>query len=404
MKLRPEVKDAMRALGITKLRKHQAKVINRILDHKDTMLIAATSSGKSLCGIIPAVIRHDKLTLIIEPLTVLMHDQVNKLCQRGIRAAYIDATQSKEQQHRVYQQLKDGNVTLLYVSPERLAVLPDRVTDQVWLLVVDECHCVSAWGNSFRADYLKIGDFVERMRSHPTILAMTASAPPEDREPIARLLGMKSGKVLQHDLYRGNLHFLKCFAPSRQEQLRLTRRYLRKHRVHTTIIFCSTTDAVREVAKELDKDYPGDVAVYHGRDKRSEKQLLSGEKHIIVATNALAMGVDLHNVDLVILFNMPASASELYQMAGRAGREGQPARCVLIYNPKDYQTRYYLLQNIPDKEVRRKELHRLDRLKEICEDESRCLNNLILAELGQERDTVCRYCSTCQRGKRGAGR
>lgn len=263
---------------------------------------------------------------------------------------------------------------------------------------------MSAWGNSFRADYLEIGDFVERVRSRPTILAMTASAPPEDWEQIAQLLGMKNGKVLQQDLYRSNLHFLKCLAPSRQEQLRLTRKYLRKHRVHTTIIFCSATDAVREVAKELDKDYPGDVAVYHGRDKHSEKQLLSGEKHIIVATNALAMGVDLHNVDLVILFNMPASASEFYQMAGRAGREGQPARCVLIYNPKDYQTRYYLLQNIPDKEVRRKELHRLDRLKEICEDESRCLTNLILAELGQERDTVCRYCSTCQRGKRGTGR
>lgn len=284
MKLRPMVKDAMRTLGITKLRKHQAKAVNRILDHKDTMLIAATSSGKSLCGIIPAVIHHDKLTLIIEPLTVLMHDQVNKLCELGIRAAYIDSTPSKEQQ------LKAGNITLLYVSPERLAVLPDWVSDQVWLLVVDECHCVSAWGNSFRADYLKIGDFVERMRSHPTILAMTASAPPEDREQIAPLLGMKNGKVLQQDLYRSNLHFLKCLAPSRQEQLRLTRKYLRKYHAHTTIIFCSTTDAVKAVAKELDKDYSGDVAMYHGRDKRSEKQLLAGEEHIIVATNALAMG------------------------------------------------------------------------------------------------------------------
>ena len=115
-------------------------------------------------------------------------------------------------------------------------------------------------------------------------------------------------------------------------------------------------------------------------------------------------GVDLHNVDLVILFNMPASASELYQMTGRAGREGPSAHCVLIYNPKDYQTRYFLLQNIPEKEARRKELHRLDRLKETCEDEPRCLTNLILAELGQERDTFCRYCSTCQREKREAKR
>ena len=116
MKLRPMVKDAMRTLGITKLRKHQAKAINRILDHKDTMLIAATSSGKSLCGIIPAVIHHDKLTLIIEPLTVLMHDQVNKLCELGIRAAYIDSTPSKEQQQLVYQQLKAGNITFKTIS------------------------------------------------------------------------------------------------------------------------------------------------------------------------------------------------------------------------------------------------------------------------------------------------
>ena len=299
---------------LTELRRHQAKVINRILDHKDTIVIAATSSGKSLCGIIPSVIHHDKLTLIIEPLTVLMHDQVNKLCELGIRAAYIDSIQSKEQQRRIYQQLKAGSITLLYVSPERLAVLPDLVTDQVWLLAVDECHCVATWGNSFRADYLKIGDFVEQMRSHPTILVMTASASPEDREQIAQLLGMKNGKVLQQDLYRSDLYFLKCLAPSRQEQLHLTRKYLRKYHAHTTITFCSTTDAVKAVAKELDKDYRGDVVVYHGRDKRNEKHLLAGEKHLIVATNALAMVVDPHNVDLVILFNMPTFASELYQM------------------------------------------------------------------------------------------
>lgn len=402
MKIRPEVKSALKELGYTKLRKGQSKVINRILDRKDTLLIAKTSFGKTLTAVIPAVIHRDRLTVIIEPLTVLMHEQVKMLNAVEINAAYLDSTQSDADKSAVYHKLEKQKMTILYVSPERLPYLPDWIANQIWLLVVDECHCVTLWGNSFREAYSQIGLFVSRMKKKPAVLAMSASAPPEDYDEIASSLGMENYKVLCFDLFRSKLHFLKYNAANRKEQLQLTKKMLRKYHKAGSIVFCSTIEAVKAVAENLERKYPNQVAVYYGKDKRSEKALLSGEKTIVVATNALAMGVDLPNVDLVIHFNMPSSISEYYQMAGRAGRNGQKAHDVLLYNPKDFYSQYRMIEQIKDKKIRMQELARLESVKELCEDSESCIVRQILRGLGQERDTDCRYCTNCQKERRKA--
>lgn len=400
MKIRKEVKDAMNQLQVEKLRPNQLKPINRILDGKDTLLIAATSFGKSLIAQIPAIVHKNKLTIIVEPLTALSHDQVEKLQELGISAAYLDSTQSKDEQKIVLKMLKKRELMILYLSPEKLN--PDFIPHEIYkndvgLVVVDECHCVTSWGHTFREDYLHIGDFIDSLKHHPTVLAMTASAPPEDRSEIMELLSMQDAKCITTSLYRSNLHFMKCSVTSRSEQIKALRKYMKRFHKHTTIVYCSTKGTVEEVAKRLKEIYPGEVVTYHGKDKKGERDMLSGKKHIIVATSALAMGVSIKDVDLVIHYNMPLSISDYYQMSGRAGREGQKARSILIYNSSDYHSNRYLLENIDDSNTRKTVMERLDAMKELCENTDHCMYTMILSALGEERTTRCRYCTNCQK-------
>lgn len=404
MKIRKEAKSAMKLLQIEKLRPNQLKPINRILDGKDTLLIAATSFGKSIVAQIVAIILalSNKLTIIIEPLTALSHDQVEKLQSLGISAAHLDSTQSKDKQQRVLKMLKNQELTLLYLSPEKLN--PDFIPHELYkndvgLVVVDECHCVTSWGHTFREDYLHIGNFIDSLQHRPTVLAMTASAPSEDRDEIMELLSMRDAKCITASLYRSNLHFMKCSVASRSEQIKVLKKCMKKFHKHTTIIYCSTKKVVEEIAKRLEKIYPGEVVAYHSQSKKGERDMLSGKKHIIVATSALAMGVSIKNVDLVIHYNMPLSIPDYYQMSGRAGREGQKARSILIYNSSDYHSNRAMLRDIDDPNTRKTVKERLDAMKELCEDSEHCMYSMILAALGEERKTRCRYCTNCQKAR-----
>lgn len=402
MKIREKIKASMERLHIEKLRPNQLKPINRILDGKDTLLIAATSFGKSLVAQIPAVILNDKPTIIIEPLTALSHDQAEKLQGLGIAAAYLDSTQSKEERQKVCEMLKNRELMILYLSPEKLdpEFIPHEIyKNDIGLVVVDECHCVTTWGHTFRKDYLHVGDFIDSLKNRPTVLAMTASAPPEDRDEIMELLSMRDAKCVVNSLYRSNLHLMKHSVTSRSEQLKALRKYMKKFHKHTTIIYCSTQNTVEEIAKRMKKLYPGEVVAYHGGNKMGERDMLSGKKHIIVATSALAMGVSIKNVDLIIHYNMPLSISDYYQMSGRAGREGQKARSILIYNSSDYVSNRYLLTDIDDPATRKTVMKRLNAMKELCEDREHCMYSMILAALGEKRKTNCRYCSNCQKAR-----
>lgn len=402
MKIRKEVKAALEQLHIEKLRPNQLKPINRILDGKDTLLIAATSFGKSLVAQIPAIINHDKLTVIIEPLTALSHDQVEKLQSCGVATAYLDSTQGSREREIVRKMLDKKELTILYLSPERLNpdIIPHEIyKNNVGLVVIDECHCVTSWGHTFREDYLRIGEFIDSLKKRPTVLAMTASAPSEDRDEIMELLSMQDAKCISTSLYRNNLHFMKQSVTSRSEQIKALKKCLKRFHKNTTIVYCSTKETVEEIAKRLEKIYPGVVVAYHSQNKKGERDMLSGRKHIIVATSALAMGVSIKQVDLVIHYNMPLSIPDYYQMSGRAGREGQKARSILIYNNADYHSSHYMLEDIDDPDTCKTVMKRLDAMKELCEDTKHCMYTMILKALGEKRKTKCRYCTNCQKAR-----
>ena len=402
MKIRPNIKQAMETLKIEKLRKNQLKPINAILDGHDTMVIAPTSFGKSLIYLIPAIIHQDKLTVVIEPLLALMHDQVQKLRSLGIAAAYLDSTQSKSERSIVVEQLQDRKIQILYISPERIenSILPwIEEFYQIGMIVVDECHCVVSWGDTFRKAYRVIGESIGALKHRPVITALSATAFPEDRPRIAELLNMHEVKYFEMSLYRSNLRLMKKVTPSRSLQIKALKKCMKKYHCSTTMIFCNTKRAVEYVAGYLEELYPGEVAAYHSQAKKQERQMLSGEKHIIVATSALSMGVDVRNVDLVIHFNMPMSLADYYQMAGRAGREGQPARSILLYNSDDYYTNRGLLENIEEKAAKKRAMRRLDAMKEFCEDDVRCMVTALLNALGNPHKKNCRYCTNCQKGR-----
>lgn len=402
MKLRKSVKSAMKALEIKELRRNQLKPINSILDGHDTMVVAPTSFGKSLIYQIPAVVSDD-LTVVIEPLLALMHDQADKLNQLHIPAACLDSTLTDKERSNLWEKLDHREVKILFLSPEQLekgTLHSVALRNHIGIVVVDECHCVTMWGSTFRGGYLKIGKHLDKLPYHPTVVALSASVVPEDRETIMDSLGMVDAELYALPLYRRDLIFSKKRAGSRKESVKELLRQIKKHHRHTTIIFCNTVKAVEHTVRKLEEKYPGEVILYHGRNKRHEREMLAGEKHIIVATSALSLGVDLRNVDLVIHFNMPLSLAEYSQMAGRAGREGQKARSILIYNPDDYHTNYGLLQSIEDEDAKEQAIRRLDEMKEFCEDDDHCMVKRLLDALGDKHAKKCRYCSNCQKARR----
>lgn len=400
MKLKPSVKEAMNQLNIDKLKRNQIKPINAILNKHDTMVIAPTSYGKSLIYQIPAVIQKKKLTVVIEPLLALIHDQVKKLQSLDVSAAYLDSTQTDNEQKSVMEALCNGNVQILYIAPERLEKnILTRIEkeNEIGMVVVDECHCVATWGNTFREAYLTIGEYIEELKKTPVVVALSASLPPEDRPQIIESLSMKKVKTFEMSLYRSKLQLMKRTVSSPKEQLHELKRALKKYHKNRTIIFCATKYIAECVGKGLKKAYLDDVLVYHSRKKTQERELLSGKKSIIVATSALSMGVDVKDVDLVIHYNMPLSLTDYYQMAGRAGREGQKARSILLCNPNDYGLNCALLRDIDDKNIKKSMMMRLDAMKEFCEDTKECMVKTLLQALGDTYDHKCRYCTNCQK-------
>lgn len=402
MKIRSNIKQAMETLKIEKLRKNQLKPINAILDGHDTMVIAPTSFGKSLLYLIPALTQDTGITIVIEPLLALIHDQVHKLRKLNISASYLDSTQSKSEQRTVIDDLRKCRVKILYVAPERLeaGILSwIEAFNQIKIIVVDECHCVVSWGDTFRDAYRSIGEYIDSLEYHPVIVALSATAIPEDRPRIMKLLSMRSVKEFAVSLYRSNLSLMKKNVASGYGHLSGLKKCLKKYHRHTTIVFCNTKAAAENVAKALKKIYRSEVMAYHSRCKEQEQDMLSGKKHIIVATSALSMGVDIRDVDLVIHYNMPMSLADYYQMAGRAGREGQHARSILLYDPDDYTENRWLLKQIDDKKARDRALKRLDEMKEFYEDEEQCMAITLLNALGDPRENACRYCTNCQKGR-----
>ena len=403
MDIKRDIKYAQKQLGIEKLRKHQVRPINSILAVNDVMVIAPTSAGKSAIYQIPAVLLPG-MTLVIEPTLSLMYDQVNKLKTHENHADRIDSSMPVYERNRIMECAKKGMIKILFVTPERLqkpSFLAAIKDIKLSMIVIDECHCVTSWGYGFRDNYLKIGELIGSLDHKPVVVALTATATPDMRLKICELLSMNHPDVFENSLYRPNLHFLKRKFDSDKTKLKELKRLLTKYRGNFCIIYCTTKNMTDAVYDEVEKWYPDDVVKCHSKingkvRKGNELQFLNGEKHIMIATSAFGLGVDQSDVDLIIHFNLPLSLIDYYQQAGRAGRNGQKAKCILLYCDNDYFVDRLILRKIDDKSARKDAIKALNAMKEYTES-SECLTSQILSALGEKMDKPCGFCTNCKK-------
>ncbi|WEV74543.1 DNA helicase RecQ [Bifidobacterium sp. ESL0798] len=344
-----------RYFGYDSFREGQADLVDAILAGHDVLGVMPTGAGKSICYQVPATMLPG-LTIVISPLISLMRDQVDALNDAGIKAAFINTTQESDEQSMVFAQAKRGEVKMLYVAPERLETGRFRsfaAQVRISLITVDEAHCVSQWGQDFRSSYLGIGEFIDSLPVRPTVAAFTATATQKVRRDIVRLLRLKAPKVTVTGFDRPNLYFDIINMPTKRKNVWITD-YAAKHPDESGIVYCATRKETEALADVLNR-HGIDAAAYHGgmsaeAREAAQRDFVTDRVPVVVATNAFGMGIDKSNVRYVIHHNMPESIEAYYQEAGRAGRDGEPGRCTLLWNESDIVTRRRLLDMDSDNE------------------------------------------------------
>ena len=339
--------------GLSDFRVGQEEAVESLLAGQDLLAVMPTGAGKSLCFQLPAVV-HPGLTLVVSPLIALMKDQVDSLQGIGVRAAYLASSQTAVERRDVMRQVRAGMIDLLYVSPERLresSFIGMLSRLDVWLVAVDEAHCISTWGTDFRPDYLRIPDAIDQLAQRPVIAAFTATATPGVRDDLIKQLRMNEPERVLAGFDRPNLRFLAKYCRTPSTRLRDLSAEV-KSREGSGIIYAGTRKATEEQAAWLVADGRSAVAYHAGlkSDERTAAQdaFLSGAVDIIVATNAFGMGIDKPDVRFVIHTTLPPSPDAYYQEAGRAGRDGFPADALLLYTPSDRGLQEWLVdQDLP---------------------------------------------------------
>ena len=363
----------------------QEEIIDTILSGRDVLAIMPTGAGKSICYQVPAILLPG-ITVVISPLISLMQDQVKALNEAGIHAGYINSSLNEAQIAKAYQRASEGAYKILYVAPERLESY-DFIdfTEKVLIsmVTVDEAHCISQWGQDFRPSYLKIVDFIERLPDRPIVSAFTATATEEVKTDISCVLKMQDPRVVATGFDRENLYFdVQMF--KKKDDFVLD--YIRKHPDESGIIYCATRKNVDNLY-ELLVGAGVSAARYHAGmnnedRKESQNDFTYDRTPVIVATNAFGMGIDKSNVRFVIHYNMPQSMENYYQEAGRAGRDGEPSQCILLFSPQDIMINKLLLEHkdftdIPTEDVElimQRDARRLQIMEGYCRT-SGCLRN-----------------------------
>lgn len=362
----PSALEALnRYFGYGSFRPGQSGIVSGILTGHDVLGVMPTGAGKSICYQIPAAILPG-VAIVISPLISLMRDQVDALNDVGLPAAFINTTQTPDEQDLVFAQALSGQIKLLYVAPERLETERFRnfaVRVPISLVAVDEAHCVSQWGQDFRSSYLGIGEFIAGLPTRPTVAAFTATATERVRRDIVSILGLHTPSITVTGFDRPNLYFDVISMP-RKDKASWVASYIASHPDESGIVYCATRKETEALAESLnsavaelraaggaDVSDIGTIAVaYHGgmsadAREKAQRDFVTDCVPVVVATNAFGMGIDKSNVRFVIHHNMPESIEAYYQEAGRAGRDGEPSRCTLLWNESDIVTRRRLLDS-----------------------------------------------------------
>ena len=407
MSIKKTIRQVADTIGIKgELKKEQVNAIKDGLDGQDLFMIAPTSFGKSAIFQILAIMEGE-LTIVIVPTLSLLHDQVDQLQQRQLSVGALASDCMSYDEFGIQRALKQYGYLILYTTPESLWKL-DLSDIPVSLLVVDECHCVTSWGYGFRAAYLEIGDFLKQLPRRPQVVALTATAPVSDREKIKELLHMKHIKEYEISLYRPKLTFSVYSFVSEEKRQKELKRLLKQYSKSgdgSCIIYCNTRAQTKEIYDLVKKWYPKQVSICHsnlsnGERKRNEQAFMSGERRIMVTTSAFGMGVNKSDVRLIIHYNLPLSIIDYYQQAGRAGRDGGKARCILLYRKSDYDLNRWVIEQNQDPAALGYSLRALDEMKEYADDEKGCMVQRMLLALGEKLDKPCGRCTYCQKARR----
>ena len=385
--------------GYDAFRPAQEVPVSTLLAGHDLVAIMPTGAGKSICFQVPALLQ-EVLTIVFSPLISLMKDQVDGLRQQKIPAAFINSTLDQETFNKTLYYVRIGAVKILYISPERLASQFFRnvlQTLKISQIIVDEAHCISQWGHDFRPAYQLIGQFLKTMPHRPVVGAFTATATKAVERDIKVLLGLENAQVHITGFDRPNLHFAVARLSQRMDYIV---DYVKAHQEQSGVIYCITRKDVEKVYQNLVK--AGIVAGYYHAGlpdqvrKDMQNKYAFDEIQVMVATNAFGMGIDKSNVRYVLHYQMPRNMESYYQEAGRAGRDGGPAECILLYNGQDVQVHKYLLEQSQLEPARLSiEQRKLQAMIDYCFT-SQCLRKYMLAYFGQEVPwNKCHNCSTC---------
>ncbi|MFC0561901.1 DNA helicase RecQ [Halalkalibacter alkalisediminis] len=384
--------------GYDSFREGQRTIIEQILNGTDTIGIMPTGGGKSLCYQIPALVLPG-VTLVVSPLISLMKDQVDALTELNVPATYLNSTLSASEERQRQNRIEEGYYKLIYVAPERLdqyqfQQLLSRIN--LSLIAIDEAHCMSQWGHDFRPSYLTIATWLEHLSQNPTILALTATATPEVCKDLQNFLHINERQVISTGFERTNLTFKVKKGINKKKFIDS---YITSKKKESGIIYASTRKEVEQIFQHLSESGVSVVA-YHGGMNEQERSLsqeafIHDKVDLIIATNAFGMGIDKSNVRFVIHYNLPRTVEAYYQEAGRAGRDGEPSECVLLFSLQDVRTQAFLIEQSDRNAIRQEmEYKKLQQMTAFCHTE-RCLQQYILHYFGDDTNKTCGKCSNC---------